>query len=70
MKVNRRHQWALDDLMHLGRWGTCAACPRDHQGRAIIQACPETGRCDHQLTWENLRRLLDLRFSIDRCTPK
>lgn len=31
-----------------GRWGCCAACPRDRQGNAYPEFCPYTEGHDHQ----------------------
>jgi len=38
----------------VGRWGTCAGCPRDSQGNAYPEFCADTERYDHQLTAEGL----------------
>ncbi len=37
-----------------GRWGTCAACPRDSSGSVYPEFCDEFERSDHQLTLESL----------------
>lgn len=37
-----------------GRWGTCADCQRDSDGRAYPEFCEHTKRYDHQLTVESL----------------
>lgn len=37
-----------------GRWGTCAACPRDSNGHAYPEFCYFTERYDHQLDVDEL----------------
>jgi hypothetical protein len=37
-----------------GRWGTCAGCPRDTEGRAYPEFCADINRHDHQLDVDKL----------------
>lgn len=39
----------FEDFSRNGRWGTCAACPRDGAGRTLPELCPRTAQPDHQL---------------------
>lgn len=34
----------------IGRWGTCADCPRDNDGQDYPEFCANTDRYDHDLT--------------------
>lgn len=37
-----------------GRWGTCASCPRDGDGRELPELCEYTERYDHLLAIDSL----------------
>lgn len=45
---------ALADFARNGRWGTCASCPLDGDGRKVPELCEHTGRYDHLLTIDAL----------------
>ena len=49
--IDAFHQFARN-----GRWGTCGECPRDVNGNAITEACPNTNRHDHQLDINGLAK--------------
>ncbi len=38
-----------------GRWGTCGLCPRDIEGRAYPENCPDTMSAAHNRTAEELQ---------------
>ena len=37
-----------------GRWGTCASCPRDSDGKVYPESCENTKRYDHNLDFDGL----------------
>ena len=61
MPLSDKTKYALDNLADCfrqfsrnGRWGTCVGCPRDTQGNAYPEFCPNTKRYDHNMTAEEL----------------
>jgi hypothetical protein len=48
---------ALTHFARNGRWGTCAACPRDGDGNKLPELCLETNRCGHWLELADILRI-------------
>lgn len=44
------HHGRYDCLLRYGRWGTCADCPRDPDGKVWPERCLNASRYDHLLT--------------------
>lgn len=50
----REHRDAFMAFARNGRWGTCANCPKDSEGKRYPECCRNTDRPDHMLALPEL----------------